>query len=186
MVVPNQEVPMPAPEPTVELDERFSSPDAVGAPVVRRPGAHRRRRDLLAVDGAGRRPAARDATAGDLARRCAALLHGSSGAEGTEPDRQRQLHPDDGRQHHVIRRRRRRRGRAERVTDDDVLRRLAALWRSKLDWPFDVVDGSFRDPDRGRRRRRDGHVFAVAPAKLLAFGKGEPYSQTRYRFPAAG
>jgi hypothetical protein len=26
-------------------------------------------------------------------------------------------------------------------------------------------------------------VFAVAPAKILAFGKGEPFSQTRYRFP---
>jgi hypothetical protein len=26
------------------------------------------------------------------------------------------------------------------------------------------------------------HVFAVRPAKVLAFGKGEPSSQTRFRF----
>ncbi|WP_281180785.1 hypothetical protein [Nocardia lijiangensis] len=26
--------------------------------------------------------------------------------------------------------------------------------------------------------------FGVAPDKVLAFGKGEPFSQTRYRFPA--
>jgi hypothetical protein len=26
------------------------------------------------------------------------------------------------------------------------------------------------------------HVFAVAPIKVLAFGKGEPFSQSRYRF----
>ena len=37
-------------------------------------------------------------------------------------------------------------GKAVRLTDDDMLKRLAAMWLSKLDWPFDVVDGGFRDP----------------------------------------
>ena len=62
------------------------------------------------------------------------------------------------------------------MTDNAQLQRLAALWKSKLDWDFEVGDGEFRDPDG-----RHGLVFGVAPAKVLAFGK-EPYSQTRYRF----
>jgi predicted pyridoxine 5'-phosphate oxidase superfamily flavin-nucleotide-binding protein len=69
-------------------------------------------------------------------------------------------------------------GTAARVTDQARLQRLAALWKSKLDWRFEVADGAFRDPD-GRR----GLVFGVAPTKVLSFGKA-PYSQTRYRFTA--
>ena len=68
-------------------------------------------------------------------------------------------------------------GTAERVTENAQLQRLAALWKSKLDWDFEVGDGEFRDPDG-----RHGLVFGVAPDKVLAFGKGEPFSQTRYRF----
>jgi general stress protein 26 len=69
-------------------------------------------------------------------------------------------------------------GTAARVTDSRQLERLAALWKSKLDWDFEVGDGAFRDADG-----RTGLVFAVTPTKVLSFGKG-PYSQTRYRFPA--
>lgn len=78
-------------------------------------------------------------------------------------------------------------GRAVRVTDESLLKRLAAMWEAKLKWPFDVVDGEFRErtseiageefTTRGR-----AHVFAVAPTKVIAFGKGEPFSQTRFRF----
>lgn len=67
-------------------------------------------------------------------------------------------------------------GTAARVTGPARLRRLAAIWKSKLDWDFQVTDGGFRDP-----AGRTGLVFAVTPAKVLAFGKN-PYSQTRYRF----
>lgn len=69
-------------------------------------------------------------------------------------------------------------GTASRVTDAGRLQRLAARWKSKLDWDFEVGDGAFRDADG-----RTGLVFAVAPTKVLSFGKG-PYSQTRYRFTA--
>src|SRR6266496_1249909 len=69
-------------------------------------------------------------------------------------------------------------GTAVLVTDPARLQRLAALWKSKLDWDFEVADGAFRDPD-GRR----GLVFGVTPTKVLSFGKA-PYSQTRYRFTA--
>ena len=67
-------------------------------------------------------------------------------------------------------------GTAVLVTDPARLQRLAALWKSKLDWDFKVTDGGFRDP-----AGRLGLVFGVTPAKVLAFGKN-PYSQTRYRF----
>lgn len=76
-------------------------------------------------------------------------------------------------------------GRAERVADEERLRRLAVRWQAKLDWRFDVVDGRFRDPERPAAD--DGEpasalVFRVAASKVLVFGKGEPFSQTRYRF----
>jgi predicted pyridoxine 5'-phosphate oxidase superfamily flavin-nucleotide-binding protein len=70
-------------------------------------------------------------------------------------------------------------GSAVRVTDRDRLATLAALWKERLNWDFRVGEDSF-DGGGGRK----GLVFAVTPAKILAFGKGEPYSQTRYRFPA--
>jgi hypothetical protein len=71
-------------------------------------------------------------------------------------------------------------GPAVLVTDPARLQRLAAVWKSKLDWDFKVTDGGFRDP-----AGRLGLVFGVTAAKVLAFGKN-PYSQTRYRFTGAG
>jgi general stress protein 26 len=68
-------------------------------------------------------------------------------------------------------------GTAVRVTDQARLRELAALWKSKLDWDFEVGEEGFRD-----LAGRTGLVFGVTPTKVLAFGKGV-YSQTRYRFP---
>ncbi|MFG2623818.1 pyridoxamine 5'-phosphate oxidase family protein [Streptomyces sp. NPDC048473] len=69
-------------------------------------------------------------------------------------------------------------GRAERVTDEDRLNRLAAAWESKYgpEWHFDVQDGTFRHA---------GHtalVFEVSPRTVFGFGKGTSYSQTRWRF----
>ncbi|MBV9445741.1 MAG: pyridoxamine 5'-phosphate oxidase family protein [Streptosporangiaceae bacterium] len=70
-------------------------------------------------------------------------------------------------------------GTAVRVTDPARLQQLTAIWKSKLDWDFQVADGGFGDPGRAALVP----VFAVTPTKVLAFGKN-PYSQTRYRFPA--
>ena len=69
-------------------------------------------------------------------------------------------------------------GAAERVTDDALLRRLAAAWETKWDgrWRFEAGDGSFHHPGGGVAL-----VFGVAPSKILAFGKGE-FSHTRYHF----
>jgi general stress protein 26 len=79
-------------------------------------------------------------------------------------------------------------GRAVRVTDEARLTRLAAMWQDKLGWPFEVVDGTFRERTSEVAGEEFGgqgtvaYVFAVSPTKVLAFGKGEPFSQTRYRF----
>lgn len=67
-------------------------------------------------------------------------------------------------------------GRAERVSDNGTLVRLAPMWKDKLDWVFEVGDGVFLDTEAS------GHpavVFAITPSKILAFRKA-PYSQTRY------
>ncbi|MFL6111975.1 MAG: pyridoxamine 5'-phosphate oxidase family protein [Catenulispora sp.] len=70
-------------------------------------------------------------------------------------------------------------GTAQRITDEARLRELAAAWETKYagDWHFEVADGAFHH-DSG-----EALVFEVAPAKVLAFAKGD-FAQTRYRFSA--
>ncbi|UYM04519.1 pyridoxamine 5'-phosphate oxidase family protein [Solicola gregarius] len=75
-------------------------------------------------------------------------------------------------------------GRAERVTDRARLTRLAEMWAAELDWPYDVDDDGFRHrPDGSAPNVESGSVpvFGVRPSKILAFGRGERFSQTRYR-----
>lgn len=69
-------------------------------------------------------------------------------------------------------------GTAVRMTDVPRLHELAAIWKSKLDWDYEVTDDGFRDGPSPTVL-----VFGVTPAKILAFGKA-PYTQTRYRFTA--
>jgi general stress protein 26 len=68
-------------------------------------------------------------------------------------------------------------GDAIQVTDDAVLRRLAAAWAGKWDgrWRYQVHGGRFRHDDG------EALVFTVVPTKILAFGKGT-FSHTRHRF----
>lgn len=69
-------------------------------------------------------------------------------------------------------------GDAVRVTGQARLRRLARAWAAKWDgrWQFEPDEDGFADPA--------GHaavVYAVTPAKVLAFAKGS-FSHTRHRF----
>jgi hypothetical protein len=68
-------------------------------------------------------------------------------------------------------------GRAVRVTASEALRRLADAYEAKYGsvWHFDVGDGVFGAGDDAAA------VFAVRPAKVLAFAK-DPHAQTGYRF----
>ena len=69
-------------------------------------------------------------------------------------------------------------GDAVQITDDDVLQRLAEAWRAKWDgrWHFEARDGAFHHEGGG-----EAQVYAVAPTKVLSFGKGT-FSHTRHRF----
>jgi predicted pyridoxine 5'-phosphate oxidase superfamily flavin-nucleotide-binding protein len=71
-------------------------------------------------------------------------------------------------------------GDAVRVTERGQLERLAEAWATKWDgrWRYDVGDGVFlhSHPALG-----EALVFAVAPRKVFAFGKGT-FGQTRYQF----
>jgi general stress protein 26 len=67
-------------------------------------------------------------------------------------------------------------GDAVSVSDEVVLERLAGLWASKYGWHFSVRDGAFYG-EGGR-----APVYKLAASKAFGFGKGEPYSQTRWRF----
>ncbi|MEU6259790.1 pyridoxamine 5'-phosphate oxidase family protein [Streptomyces sp. NPDC047043] len=69
-------------------------------------------------------------------------------------------------------------GEAVRVTDEDRLRELAAAWEAKYGsfWHFEVRDGAFQHGSGA------AFVFSVAPRTVFGFGKGEPFSQTRWRF----
>jgi nitroimidazol reductase NimA-like FMN-containing flavoprotein (pyridoxamine 5'-phosphate oxidase superfamily) len=70
-------------------------------------------------------------------------------------------------------------GEAVQVTDENTLSRLARAWSAKWDgrWHFEVRDGSFHHEGGDEPVL----VFAVAPAKVLAFSKGT-FSHTRHRF----
>ena len=70
-------------------------------------------------------------------------------------------------------------GDAVRVSDDETLRRLAAAWAAKWDgrWQYQVRGGSFHHTGSDE----PVPVFAVTPAKILAFAKGT-FSHTRHRF----
>jgi nitroimidazol reductase NimA-like FMN-containing flavoprotein (pyridoxamine 5'-phosphate oxidase superfamily) len=68
-------------------------------------------------------------------------------------------------------------GDAVRVTDDDTLKRLADVWRTKWDgrWQFEAREGAFH------HEVGEALVYAVAPVKVLSFGKGT-FSHTSHRF----
>lgn len=70
-------------------------------------------------------------------------------------------------------------GAAVIVRDAGRLRRVADAYVAKYgdDWAFTVRDGVFHHDQGGTAL-----VFEVAPSTVFGFGKGESYSQTRYRF----
>jgi hypothetical protein len=64
------------------------------------------------------------------------------------------------------------------VRDLPLLRTVADTFRAKYgeDWAFEVTDdGTFR-------LQGEALVYQVAPAQALGFGKGDPFSHTRWDF----
>jgi nitroimidazol reductase NimA-like FMN-containing flavoprotein (pyridoxamine 5'-phosphate oxidase superfamily) len=77
-------------------------------------------------------------------------------------------------------------GDAVRISDEARLQHIADGFFSKYgdEWRFRVRDGAFYH-DTGSIRETDtggALVYEVRPKTALGFGKGEPYSQTRWRF----
>lgn len=72
-------------------------------------------------------------------------------------------------------------GQAVRVTDPDRLRRLADAFRAKYDdfFGFRIVDGRLQNPGG----TDEPLAFEIRFAKAFGFGKGESFSQTRWRLP---
>ncbi|WP_431040836.1 pyridoxamine 5'-phosphate oxidase family protein [Streptomyces sp. P1-3] len=83
-------------------------------------------------------------------------------------------------------------GEAVRITDEKRLVELAAAWEAKYgpDWHFDVRDGAFSlatttaapPPTEETRDAGRAVVFEVSPRTAFGFGRGEGFSQTRWRF----
>jgi len=71
-------------------------------------------------------------------------------------------------------------GDAVQVRDDAKLSRIADLYESKYgrEWRFGIRDGVFVHEDG----EGVALVFEVAPRKAFGFGKGNEFSQTRWRF----
>ena len=72
-------------------------------------------------------------------------------------------------------------GVATPVTDQTLLAEVAGLYRARWDgrWQLDARDGAFVNDGEGGVR---SVVFEVRPDRAYAYAKGDPFSQTRYRF----
>ena len=67
-------------------------------------------------------------------------------------------------------------GEAMRVIDEPRLQRIAAQYASKYNWHYRVRDSAFFGSVG------EALVFEVQPTTAFGFGKGERFSQTRWRF----
>ena len=72
-------------------------------------------------------------------------------------------------------------GKATHVTDERVLRHVAVAFATKWDgrWQLAVRDGRFYN---GNSDNWPSEVFAVAPTKVFAHAKGQPFGATTHRF----
>ena len=68
-------------------------------------------------------------------------------------------------------------GVAERVRDRKLLQQVAGAYKSKYGWDYIVTAEGF-EGEQGNVAQ----VYAVRPTVGFGFGKGEPFSQTRWRF----
>lgn len=70
-------------------------------------------------------------------------------------------------------------GTATRVSDDELLQRVAAEYVRKYgdDWAFEARDGALHHAEGGA-----AIAFRVEPVKAFGFSKGDPFGQTRWRF----
>jgi general stress protein 26 len=68
-------------------------------------------------------------------------------------------------------------GAAEQLTDRAALQRVADRYKSKYDWNFEVGPIGFI-----QEGEQESLCFRVVPRTVFGFKKGNPFSQTRWRF----
>lgn len=73
-------------------------------------------------------------------------------------------------------------GEAVQVRDTATLRRVADAYEAKYEAHFTAPDGTFHGMSDAIREGTGPLVFEVAPTTAFGFGKGTPFSQTRWRF----
>ena len=77
-------------------------------------------------------------------------------------------------------------GEAVRVTEGALLQRVADAYEAKYgnEWRFTVRDGTFYHVSESTQDEDadGGLVYEVNPSKAFGFGRGDEYSQTRWRF----
>lgn len=67
-------------------------------------------------------------------------------------------------------------GDAVEISDEATLQRVADAFNAKYNWGYTVRDGALQG-NGGKTL-----AFRVAPTKGFGYGKGEPFSATRWRF----
>ncbi|AKH81282.1 hypothetical protein AA958_02815 [Streptomyces sp. CNQ-509] len=75
-------------------------------------------------------------------------------------------------------------GDAAQVRDRALLGRVADAYTAKYGRHVTSPEGTFHGLPEAIRRGEGPLVFEVTPRVAFAFAKGEPFGQTRYRFPA--
>ncbi|MGP8059486.1 MAG: pyridoxamine 5'-phosphate oxidase family protein [Acidimicrobiales bacterium] len=77
-------------------------------------------------------------------------------------------------------------GLATRVSNKTELRSIAESFETKYGPHFEPPDGTWSGLGDAIRAGDDVQVFRVDPSTAFGFGKGEPFSQTRWGFGAEG
>jgi uncharacterized pyridoxamine 5'-phosphate oxidase family protein len=74
-------------------------------------------------------------------------------------------------------------GQAVKVTDENLLRKVAEQYASKYDWHVIVLDGAY-EADYGAPTAGPSpyDLYELRPERVYGFGTSEKYSPTRWRF----
>jgi pyridoxine/pyridoxamine 5'-phosphate oxidase len=73
-------------------------------------------------------------------------------------------------------------GEGAKVSDESELRNVADTFEAKYGAHFTAPDGTWSGLGDSIRGGLDVLVYRVAPSTAFGFGKGKPFSQTRFRF----
>ena len=76
-------------------------------------------------------------------------------------------------------------GRARKVDDEDVVRRVADAYASIYDWRVTVLDGAFHDTGGASTAGPPPYdAYEIVPATAFGFGTDGTVVPTRWRFPS--